>query len=143
MASKVRVSPQDGANMWQQQFGASSAKYQSGVNAVDTAPNAKAAAALPKWIAAVTSKRVQDKFVAKNNAVDLTSWKTATITFGVPNLSRGAQKGQPKYAKFAASFYPFLSDNLSKIAPMPSITLEDNIARAAAMMRLNAQYKQS
>jgi hypothetical protein len=141
MADKVRVDAQTGSQNWQSGFGSSGAKYQRGVEGVSSAPNAKAAAALPRWIASVTSKATQDKFVAKNNAVTLESWKSATVQFGVPNLSRGAQKGQTKYAAFATKFYPFLSSTLSKINAMPNVTLEDRIARATELMRSNAAYK--
>lgn len=140
MASKVRVQPSDGANNWQSGFGAAGAKYQSGVQNVTEAPNAKAAAALPRWIASVTSKAVQDKFVSKNQAVTLDQWKSNTINFGVPNLSRGAQKGQPKYAAFATKFYPFLNNTLSKISSMPNVTLQDRINRAVTLMQENAKF---
>lgn len=141
MASKVRVTPQDGATNWQSGFGSSGAKYQRGVENVDAAPNAKAAAALPRWIASVTSKAVQDKYVSKNQAVTLDAWKSATVQFGVPNLSRGAQKGQAKYSQFATKFYPFLNGTLSKIASMPNVTLQDRIARATTLMTENANFK--
>ena len=140
MANKVRISASEGGSAWQQGFGASGAKYQRGVQAVTEAPNKKAAQALPRWIASVTSKKVQDKYVAKNNAVTLEEWQSATVQFGVPNLTRGAQKGQPKYETFATKFYPFLSQGLAKIESMPNVTLEDRIARATAMMRHNASY---
>ena len=141
MASKVRISSTDGSTAWQQGFGAAGAKYQRGVQNVTTAPNALAAAALPRWIASVTSKAVQDKYVAKNNAVTLQEWQNATVQFGVPNLSRGAQKGATKYAAFASKFYPYLSAGLQQIQSMPNITLQDRIARSVAMMTYNSQFK--
>lgn len=141
MASKVRVDANTGATNWQQGFGSSGAKYQNGVQNVQAAPNAAAAAALPRWIASVTSKSVQDKYVAKNQAVTLDAWKTATVQFGVPNLSRGAQKGQSKYATFANKFYPFLNGTLAKVSAMPNVTLQDRIARAVTLMTENANYK--
>jgi len=55
-------------------------------------------------------------------------------------LSRGAQKGAPKYATFAEKFYPFLSAGMAKVASMPNITWEDRIARATTMMRHNAGF---
>ncbi len=140
MANQVRVSPSDGGNAWQQGFGAAGAKYQRGVEAVTVAPNKKAAEALPRWIASVTSKKTQDKYVRRNQAVTLESWKAAATQFGVPNLSRGAQKGAPKYASFAEKFYPYMSTGMAKIASMPNVTLEDRIARATEMMRHNAGF---
>ncbi len=141
MANKVRVSASDGADAWQQGFGASGAKYQRGIENVDVAPNKKAAEALPRWLASLQSKKTQDKYVRKNLAVTLEEWQHNTITFGVPNLSRGAAKGTSKYASFAEKFYPYLTQGLNKIASMPNITLEDRIARSTAMMRHNASYK--
>lgn len=141
MADKVRVDPTTGSQNWQSGFGASGAKYQRGVEGVTTAPNAKAAAALPRWVASVTSKSVQDKYVSKNQAVSLSDWQNATVTYGVPNLSRGAAKGQSKYATFATKFYPFLSSNLSKVNAMPNVTLQDRIAKAVALMQANSTFK--
>lgn len=141
MADKVRVNPSDGASNWQSGFGSSGAKYQRGVENVSAAPNAKAAAALPRWIASVTSKDTQDKYVSKNQAVTLDQWKSATVQFGVPNLSRGAQKGQAKYTTFATKFYPYLNGVLGKISAMPNVTLQDRIARATTLMTENANYK--
>lgn len=143
MTDHVRVQPSDGANAWGQGFGASGAKYQRGVQNVKDAPNAKAAAALPRWIASVTSKAVQDKFVARNNAVTLESWKKSTIEYGVQNLSRGATKGAPKYQAFAGSFYPHLDAGLAKVSAMPNVTLQDRISRAVAMMQHNATFKRT
>lgn len=140
MAGKVRVDPSTGASNWSTGFGQSGAKYAQGVANVTTAPNAQAAAALPRWIASVNSKAVQDKYVSKNNAVTLQSWQAATTTYGVPNLTRGAAKGQSKYTTFAQKFYPFLSANLAKIQAMPNVTLQDRIARATALMTANAAY---
>lgn len=141
MATKVRATPTDGASNWQSGFGSAGAKYQRGVEAVTEAPNAKAAANIGRWIASVTSKATQDKYVAKNQAVSLSDWKTATTQFGVANLSRGAAKGQKKYADFASKFYPYLESGLAKINAMPNVTLQDRIARATAMMTYNAAYK--
>ena len=140
MAEKVRVTPNEGGSNWSQGFGAAGAKYQSGVQGVTTSPNELAAKALPRWIASVTSKKTQDKYLAANRRVTLEQWKSNTIEFGVPNLARGAAKGAPKYQIFAEKFYPVLSNNLQKIAGMPNVTLEDRIARATTMMRENAKF---
>ena len=141
MADKVRISATDGGDAWSQGFGAAGAKYQRGIENVTTAPNAKAAKAIDRWVASVSSKEVQDKYVARNNAVTLQDWQTATVQFGVPNLARGAAKGTPKYAKFAEKFYPYLSSGLQKIQSMPNVTLQDRIQRSVAMMTYNSKFK--
>lgn len=141
MAKQVRIDPTTGASAWNSGFSGSGAKYQRGVQAVTSAPNADAAKALPRWIASVTSKDTQDKYVANNNAVTLQDWQNAAVTYGVPNLTRGAAKGQQKYAAFAGKFYPYLSTGLAQINAMPNVTLQDRIARATAMITYNAGFK--
>lgn len=141
MAKQVRKSPSEGASTWSSQFQGSGAKYQSGINAVQDAPNAAAARSADKWLARLQDPATKAKFIAKNNGVTLQSWKDAATTYGVPNLARGAAKGQSKYEAFAGKFYPFLSGNMAQVAAMPSTTLQDNIARATKMMTLNAGYK--
>ena len=141
MAAKVRVSPQQGATNWQNRFGGSGEAYRAGVNAVQEAPNQAAARALPRWIESVTSQKVKDKYVAKNNAVTLEQWKKNASEIGAGRLSSGAQKGVSKMQAFATSFYPFLDAGLAKISSMPNVTLEDRVNRAVAMMRYNATFK--
>lgn len=141
MARQVRKDPTTGAQTWATQFQQSGPKYQQGVQAVTQAPGAAAAAASDKWLARVTDPAAKAKFAAKSAAVTLQDWQNAAIQFGVPNLARGASKGQSKMVAFNTKFYPFLSQNMAKVASMPSTTLQDNIARATAMMTLNAGFK--
>lgn len=143
MAKQVRKDPTTGAATWSSQFQAAGPKYQAGVQAVTEAPNAAAAKAADKWQARVSDPKTKAKFVAMNNKVSLSDWQQAAVTFGVPNLARGAAKGQSKYESFAQKFYPFLSGNMAKVAAMPSTTLQDNIARATTMMTLNAGFTNS
>ena len=140
MASQVRKDPTTGASTWASQFQAAGPKYQAGIQAVTRAPGAAAAAAADKWMARIQDPKTKAKFAAKSAAVTLSAWQEAAINFGVPNLARGASKGQGKYQTFATKFYPFLSTNMAKVASMPSTTLQDNIARATAMMTLNAGF---
>lgn len=143
MADKVRVSPQDATNKWRTNFAAAGPAYELGVSSVTTAPNARAALSLPKYLASINSKRTQDKFVANNNKVTLSAWQEAAKTFGSRNLSSGADKGAGKMTAFATKFYPFLSQGLAKINAMPNITLQDRINRAVAMMQYNATFVNS
>ena len=143
MADTVRVDPATGAKTWQSQFGAAGAKYTQGINNVKTAPGAKAAAALPRWVASVTSTDVQQKFASRVSSVTLQAWQAAATGIGVQRLSQGATKGVNKYQSFATQFYPYLSTGLAQIQAMPNVTLEDRIARANALMRYNAQFKRS
>ena len=143
MAVAVRKDPTTGAATWASQFQGSGAKYQAGINAVQQAPNAAAAKSADKWLAKLQDPKTKAKFIASNNRVSLQDWQAAATTYGVPNLAHGAAKGQGKYATFAGKFYPFLSTNMAKVSAMPSTTLQDNIARATAMMTMNAAFVNS
>lgn len=143
MAKQVRKDPTSGAALWSSQFQSAGPKYQAGIQAVQEAPNAAAAKSADKWQAKLADPKTKAKFISANNKVSLSAWQTAATTYGVPNLARGAAKGQGKYEAFATKFYPVLSSNMAKVASMPSTTLQDNIARATTMMTLNAQFSNS
>ena len=143
MARQVRKDPSSGAATWSQQFQGAGSKYQAGIEAVTEAPNAAAAKAADKWQAKMADPKTKAKYIAMNQKVSLSDWQNAAKTFGVPNLARGAAKGQSKYQDFATKFYPYLSTGMGKVAAMPSTTLQDNIARAVAMMQHNAGFTNS
>jgi hypothetical protein len=114
---------------------------QSGAMAVQTAPGQAAAAAADKWLAKVTAAKA--KFAARVSSVSLQDWQNSYINVGIPRVAQGAQAKQAKVTSFFDQFLPYLSAGLQTIDKMPSVTLEDGIARASAMIRYNAKFKRS
>lgn len=134
----VRATPQSATSKWVTNLSGATDRMTSGANAVTVAPGQAAAAAADKWLQRVTAAK--QKFATNVGAVSLQSWQASYINIGIPRVASGAQAKQGKYQAFAADFFPYLQTGLQKIDAMPSVTLQDNIQRAVAMINHNAKY---
>jgi len=137
----VRVTPEAAQTKWLNRLSGASQDVINGVNGVSVAPGQLAAAQQQKWLANVQA--AADKWKRNTGAVSLEQWRQYMLNVGVPRIAQGAQAKQAKYGNFAAQFFPHLEAGIAKVKSMPSTTLEDNINRAVAMMRHNAQFKRS
>lgn len=137
----VRATPASATQKWVTNIGQSTARITAGVQAVSVAPGQKAAAQSAKWLQKVTAS--QDKWRTRVASVSLTDWQNAMINVGIPRVAQGAQAKQQKMQDFMTSFLPYLQAGVARIDAMPSVTLEDSINRATAMIRYNAAYKRS
>lgn len=137
----VRATPEQATAKWVQNIGQATERITSGVQAVQTAPGQKAAAAHQKWLTRVQESA--DKWRQRVGSVSLQDWQQAMVNVGIPRIAQGAQAKQGKMQAFMADFLPYLQNGVSKVEQMPSVSLEDNINRAVAMIRHNAQFKRS
>jgi len=136
----TRINPQDAANKWAQRLGAATADIQRGIAGVTQAPGQKAAAKKDKWLQKVTQS--QDKFATNVAAVTLDSWKQAA-TDGVSRVAAGANAKKGKMEAFQTEFFAHLDRGAPAINAMPTNTVEDGIAKAAAQIRHNANFKRT
>lgn len=137
----VRANAQQATQKWVTNIGQATERITSGVQAVTTAPGQAAAAAHQKWLTRVQESA--DKWRQRVGSVSLQDWQQSMISVGIPRIAQGAQAKQGKMEAFMNDFLPYLSQGVSRIESMPSVTLEDNINRAVAMIRHNAQFKRS
>lgn len=137
----VRATPEQATAKWVQNIGQATERITSGVQAVQTAPGQKAAAAHQKWLTRVQESA--DKWRQRVGSVSLQDWQNAMVNVGIPRIAQGAQAKQGKMQAFMTDFLPYLQNGVSKVEQMPSVSLEDNINRAVAMIRHNAQFKRS
>jgi hypothetical protein len=135
----VKSSSTDATAKWLANLSAASGRMQSGAMGVTKPPGQAAAAAADKWLAKVTQAKA--KFAARVSSVSLQDWQNAYINVGIPRVAQGAQAKQSKVQAFFDEFLPYLQRGMSTIDAMPSVTLEDGIARASAMIRYNAKFK--
>lgn len=134
----VRATPAQATAKWLTGISGAQDRMKSGALAVKDAPGAKAAAAADKWLQRVTAAK--PKFIANSKAVTLQQWQDAYINTGLPRVSQGAQDKQGKYTSAMEQFFPYMDQGLAVIDRMPNNTIEDAVARAAAMIRHNAKY---
>lgn len=135
----VRATPTDATAKWVTNLSGSTERIKAGVARVTTAPGQKAAAQSQKWLQRVTAS--QDKWRTRVGSVSLQSWQASMTDVGIPRVAQGAQAKQDKYTAFANEFFPHLQQGVARIDAMPSTTLEDNINRAVAMIRHNANFR--
>lgn len=137
----VRTTSADATQKWLTNLSNAQSRMQAGAMRVTEAPGAKAAQAADKWLAKVTASKA--KFAARVGSVTLQDWQQSYINVGIPRVSQGAQAKQAKFTSFLDQFLPYLQAGLQQIDKMPSVTVEDGVARASAMIRYNAKFKRS
>ena len=120
----------------------SSQAMQEGVNAVTVAPGTAAANARQKWVQAMTSQKVQDKW-ARNVAIggSLENWRPAMLNYGVNRAVQGAQEKQAKYTTAITSVLEYETRLQAQVKAMPSVTPQDRINRMLAWVNGMAQYQ--
>lgn len=134
----TRVSPQEGAEKWARNTAAATQDVVRGVERVTQAPGTKAAAASGKWLNKVS--QAEEKFKTNVGAVSLADWQQATRD-GASRIASGVQAKKGKAVKFAEAFYAHLDRGAQAINNMPTTTVEDGIAKAAAQIRHNAAFR--
>ena len=75
--------------------------------------------------------------------VSLEDWKTKTRDVGVGRIAAGIQAASAKVVAFAEELLPHIDAGQAKLANMPDITLEDNIARMSTFVRHMANMKRT
>jgi hypothetical protein len=135
----VRSTSAQATQKWVQNLGAATERMTAGAQSVTKAPGLSAAAAKQKWLQRTTA--AADKFATNVARVTLQDWQQSYINIGIPRVAQGAQAKQGKVQAFMDEFLPYLSRGVAQIDQMASVTLEDNIAKATAMIRYNAKFK--
>jgi hypothetical protein len=137
----ARVTPEQAAAKWQSRLSGATQQITDGVNRVQRAPGAAAAANKAAWLARVTASA--DKWARNVSAVSLEDWKAKMTSVGIPRIAQGATANVGKVQNFQAAFLPYLDQGVARVKAMPNATLEDGIARATAMIRHNANFRRS
>lgn len=133
-----KMSSQDIAAKAARNAAAASQDYVAGVQRVQTAPGARAAAKKNVYVQRVAEKA--DTWASRVGAVTLTDWQQRTVEKS-SRFASGVQAAQPKIAAFWDKFGPHLDSVTNKVRQMPNDTQEQRIARAVEQMRGAAQFK--
>lgn len=124
------------AAKWQQNASAAVQSYKDGVQGVQQAPGAKAAAQADVWATNVAASKA--KFQRNVGAVSLAEWQDRATTKGAQNFPTGIAAGAANQAAFMADFLPKVQQIANSLPPRG--TLEQNIARMTQQVRQTAQY---
>lgn len=125
---------------WAQRTSGATQQVVEGVQRVQTAPGAAAAAQKQVWLANIQAKA--DKWEANTRAVSLQSWQAATVA-GAQRIAAGVQAKKGKMESFLNEFLPHVENVQRQVHAMPRGSLEQNLARMMQNARLNAQFKRT
>lgn len=131
------LTPDQIAAKWAANLTSAAATMTSAVNAVTVAPGVAAARNRTGYVAGVQASA--DKWAARVAAVPLQSWQQSMIQKGIPRIASGATAAQPGFQTFMAKLLPYQNSLVSSLPPRG--TLDQNIARAAAMIRGMAAFQ--
>ena len=123
---------------WLRNIQAATPDVTAGIQRVQKAPGAAAAAQQAAWQANTLASA--DKWKRNVASVTLQDWQAAA-TAGVGRIAQGAQAKQDKVGTHLANFLPYLAQGMAKVEAMPRGSLEQNLARMVAMARHNSQYR--
>lgn len=137
----ARTTPQAAAEKWASRLSGATQQIQAGVQAVTVAPGQKAAAASQLWLQRVQAS--QAKWARNVGAVTLADWQDAMLNKGVGRIASGATAAVPKMQAFMTEFLSYLDAGKSRIDAMPKGDINASIARAAAQIQYNSQFKRS
>lgn len=137
----AKLTPQEAAEKWARNLSGSTEAIRAGVNRVSEAPGVSAARQRQLWLARVQAS--QEKWARNVSRVSLSDWQQSMNDVGIARVAQGAQAKQGKMASFMAEFLPHVEAGARAVRAMPKGGVEEGIARAAAMIRHNAQFKRS
>lgn len=132
--------PQQVAQKWSRNLQSSGASIQAGVMAVTTAPSQAAIKQQDVMVQNFTQSVASGKWARNLGKVTLQDWQNAVVNVGIPRITSGAAKAQPKMADFMTQFLPYVQQGVQKLQATPRGTLDQNINRAVTMIRHNAAF---
>jgi hypothetical protein len=137
----AKLTPQEAQQKHAQRLKAAIPDMKAGVNRVTVAPGQQAAAKSEKWINNLNDAAQSGKWARRVASVSVEEWKRQMIDKGTTRVASGIDGAAAKVTDFFSQLFPFQDSVVSQIKGMPDMTLEDNIARATAMIRGMANFK--
>jgi len=122
---------------------AATESVRSGVQSVTTSPTEQAAEQADLMLLKITEAVNSGKWGDALRKVSLNEWKNAMLDKGLPRISSGIAAAKPKIQAFFEDWLPYEEAISQTVKAMPKGTIEDSIARAAAVIRHNANFKRS
>lgn len=136
----MALTPQQVTDKWASRAASATQAMTDGVNNVQTAPGALAAAKQDKMLANLMEAVNSGKWARNVSAVTLADWKAAMLSKGIQRYGAGVTSAKPKMQAFMTKLLPYQQNIKSQLASMPDLTLEDNINRAIFVIREMSKF---
>jgi len=137
------ATPTQIADRWAARLAASTEKIRQGVQAVTEAPTHKAAARSEAYAQGVQRAVSDGSYERGLLRVSLEDWKSKTLEVGIGRIAQGAAAAKGDFASFMGEFMPHVEAGQRQLDQLPRGDLEQNIARANAMIRHNATFRRN
>lgn len=133
-------SAQEVADKWAANIQNAQQSMKNGVARVTVSPGQAAVAKAQKWQAAMADPATFQKWQNNTGRVSLAAWQTAMNDVGIARVAAGAQAKKHKFEAAMGPLLSFIDNAVQQVKTMPDLTIEDRIARSAAMQRLMHGY---
>lgn len=137
----VKLTPAEFQEKHARRLVASVEDIRRGIDRVTESPMEKAIAKKEKMLTNLTAAVNDGRWERGLKRVSLEDWKTKTRDVGVGRIAAGIQAASSKVIAFAEELLPHIEAGQAKLANMPDITLEDNIARMSSFVRHMSNMK--
>lgn len=126
---------------WSERAASAGLAYQEGVSTVRVNPMEQAAAQQDKWAAACADAARNNRFADGCRRVTLDQWLDAVNTKGVPAYNAAVVNRVviDRVRSFFDEFLPHVAAGVRQLPPRG--TIEQNIARARAMIIHNSKFR--
>jgi len=139
----VKVTPEEFADKHASRLQGATEDIRRGVNRVTEAPGIKAAAQQDKMKARLVASIDSGKWAQRVKAVTLDDWKRKMINKGIPAIATGVVEARDKIVDFASQLLPAIEKAQGTLTNMPSVTLDQNIARMTKFVTEMAKFKKT
>jgi len=132
--------PKSAGEKWARNLSGSVEYIRQGVQKVTVAPSELAIKQKDKMKRKLIEAIDRGEWEAGLRKYTLDQWKKDMLTKGIDRIPSGAEAAKGKVTDFFAQLFPHIEAGLSELDRMPSVTLEDSIARATFWIRHMARF---
>jgi hypothetical protein len=132
--------PKTASEKWSRNLAGSVEFIRAGVQRVTVAPSEEAIKNKEKMKRKLIEAIDKGEWEAGLRRYTLDQWKRDMLTKGIDRIPSGADAAKDKMADFFSQLFPHIESGLREIEKMPSVTLEDSIARATFWIRHMAKF---
>jgi len=141
-APEIRLKPSDiVTRKWNERAKAGVDLYRQFTQAPKRDPTTAAVSMKESLMAKMSARETWDKWESRLRNVGFQGWIYGVQTKGVQRFPQGIDAGTGYFHQFYEQFSRHLAAGLAQVYALPKRTLEDSIARSAAMIRHNARFK--
>jgi alanyl-tRNA synthetase len=137
----AKLTPQEQADKLARRLKSATQDIQRGIERTTVAPGQQAAKAVQKMRQNINEAIDSGRWAKKVSSVSLSDWQQKAINKGIGRIAAGVDEAMPRLVEVATNLQSVQNQIDSKIASMPSMTLQDNINRMVTQVSEMAKAK--